>query len=374
MLNEAHKSRVLEIFEHLHAHPEISWEEHQTTRYVQNFLEEQGLKTTLFDDCTGVMAEFGSGGPIVGIRSDLDALWQEVDGCFRANHSCGHDGHMSIAMGVLLALKNRKDLPPGTLRFIFQPAEEKGTGALKLMEKGVLQDLSWLFGVHLRPIQEVPAHRASCNIYHGASCFMSGIILGEDAHGARPHKGVNAIEVGAQMVQMLAAIRLNPAQSWSVKMTRFQAGGKSANIIPGKAEFFLDLRAQNNEIMMLLRQKVAGVVSALSSLYEIPIEAVVQSETVAARPDAHAEAVLARAIAEVLGPENQLPPVVTPGGEDFHYYTVKCPELKGAMLGLGCDLSPGLHHPQMTFRRESLYDGIEILARAAVFALESEVS
>jgi len=362
--------RLLEIFHHLHSYPEISWEETNTTAYIKGLLEEAGCKTQTFSDCTGVVTEIGEGLPVVGIRSDLDALWQEVDGCFQANHSCGHDAHMTMGMGALYALLKRGNLPAGRVRFIFQPAEEKGLGALKMIEKGVLDDVSYLFGVHLRPMKELRVGQASPSIEHGASRFLSGQILGEDSHGAWPHMGPNAIEVGAALVHMLGSLHMNPMTPWSAKMTRLQAGGSSSNIIPGRASFSLDLRAQTNEAMAALYDKVLNSVSAVSSNFGVKIETRLCANIVAAQTDLQARNLMAGAITRVLGSEKLHDPVVTPGGEDFHHYCVTLPQIKGTMLGLGCDLSPGLHHPQMTFDKGSIASGAAILAEAAIGALE----
>ena len=142
-----------EIFAHLHEHPETSWNEVQTTKYIIDLLEKEGCRVTSFSDCTGLFADIGTGKPVVAIRADMDALWQEVDGVFRANHSCGHDAHMTMVIGAIRLLLASKF--NGTVRFIFQPAEEKGNGALKMVEKGAIYDVDYLFGIHLRPIQEL---------------------------------------------------------------------------------------------------------------------------------------------------------------------------------------------------------------------------
>jgi amidohydrolase len=136
MLSSLEK-RMLEIFHYLHEHPEVSFQEYQTTTYIADLLQNEGIKVQTFEDTTGLIAEIGQGKPIVAVRADMDALWQEVDGEMKANHSCGHDAHMSIVIGLLLSLKERAKEFNGTLRCIFQPAEEKGNGALKRWKKGL---------------------------------------------------------------------------------------------------------------------------------------------------------------------------------------------------------------------------------------------
>ncbi|MEJ9229982.1 M20 peptidase aminoacylase family protein [Peribacillus butanolivorans] len=369
-LIEKLKPRIIEIFDHLHSHPETSWNEVNTTAFISNVLKENQCSVKKFKDCTGVIGEIGNGSFTVGLRSDIDALWQEVHGSFQANHSCGHDGHMTLALGVFLVLKEMNFQPKGKLKFIFQPAEEKGTGALKMIDEKVVDDVDFLYGVHLRPAEEVKDGQAAPAIVHGAAQFIKGEIVGTDAHGARPHQGQNAIEIGASFVTLLNNIHLNPSIPFSAKMTQFFAGGESSNIIPGKATFSLDLRAQDNEVMKDLTKRVEKVAEALAAANGVEINLEPGANVAAAIVNNQAQEIMAEAIADTLGKENLVAPVITTGGEDFHFYTLKKPEIKATMLGLGCDLTPGLHHPNMTFNKEALLSGIEILTKAIILTFE----
>ncbi|GGH75384.1 amidohydrolase [Pullulanibacillus pueri] len=371
-LTEEMKQEILSIFEYLHTHPEISWKEINTTQYIANKLKALGCRVQTFDDCTGVIAEIGSGSPIIGLRADMDALWQEVDGTFKANHSCGHDAHMTMVLGTLMMLKQQDTLPQGTIRFIFQPAEEKGMGALKIIEKGVIDDLEFLYGVHVRPIQETANGHATPAILHGSTQSITGTIIGEDAHAARPHLGTNSIEIAATLVHELAHIHVDPMVPHSVKMTKLHAGGESSNIIPGKAEFSLDLRAQTNEVMESLIAHVQGAAQSVAQFYNVNIDMNIPENLAAATENLEAETLLAAAIEDTIGKENLDPPLVTTGGEDFHFYSLKRPKLKATMLGLGCGLEPGLHHPHMTFDRKALFSGIRILTSVLLKTLERE--
>ncbi|MDD9311906.1 M20 peptidase aminoacylase family protein [Cytobacillus firmus] len=366
------KPALDQVFNHLHENPEVSWREFKTTEYLQKFLEYRGFRVQLFGDCTGLVVEVGGGSPCVALRADMDALWQEVDGKFQANHSCGHDAHMTMGVGAMLLLQKAGFPKKGKLKFIFQPAEEKGTGALKMIEHGVLDDVDYLYGVHLRPIQEIRDGEASAAIYHGAARFLTGEIIGEDAHGARPHLGQNAIEIGASFIHEIKNIHLDPMVPYTAKMTKFHAGSDSGNIIPGKASFSLDLRAQTNEVINALSEKIETITEYLSKLYGVIITLETKANVAAAEVDEEAQHFLEKAIIDVLGAGQLREPIVTSGGEDFHFYTLKKPNIKAAMLGLGCDLQPGLHHPDMTFNREAIYSGVEILARAVMATLEKE--
>lgn len=359
------EAELYKIFDYLHKNPEVSWKEFKTTEYVAKIFQQAGADViTTFDDSPGLVAEMGDGPITIGIRADMDALWQQVDGVWRANHSCGHDAHMTLVLGVFLTLKKMNISLPGKVKFIFQPSEEKGDGALAMIEKGVIDDVDYLYGVHLRPDSEVGNGKAASAIIHGAGSFIVGNILGEDGHGGRPHLQPNAIEVGADLVHHLRGIRLDPMVPHSAKMTRFIAGGNNSNIIPGGAAFSLDLRAQTNQMMALLKDKVEKTLTTVANLYGVEISYRYESNVVAAEVDEEAQEIMAEAIQQVIGAENVLPPSLTAGGEDFHFYSVQRPKVKAAMLGLGCGLTPGLHHPQMTFDRKALMTGTEILTRA----------
>lgn len=364
------KPLLKEIFTYLHENPETSWEEYNTTEYIINQLKDKLIRIQTFDNCPGLIAEFGNGKPIVALRADIDALWQEVDGEFQANHSCGHDAHMTIVLGTIFTLLNEGPPKRGTYRFIFQPAEEKGTGALDFVEKGVVDDVDYLYGLHLRPIQELSYGQFSPAIRHGAARFLNGKIRGEDAHGARPHLNVNAIEIGSGFFQHLNSIHIDPMIPYSVKMTRFHAGGESSNIIPGNAEFSIDMRAQTNEAMDELMDRVERLAQMLSAYYDVDIDLEVVSNVAAAVINNEASQLMEEAIIETVGKEHLFPMITTTGGDDFHFYTIKRPKLKATMLGIGCDLEPGLHHPSMTFNHDSMEQAVEILTEVLKKTLE----
>ncbi|HZW83160.1 MAG TPA: M20 peptidase aminoacylase family protein [Candidatus Deferrimicrobium sp.] len=360
------KEQILKIYDHLHTHPEPSWKEYATTQYLSEILQREGFETKTFAEHTGVIGEKGKGGPVVGLRADMDALWQEVEGKWQANHSCGHDAHMTIVMGTVLLLNRMGYEPTGRLKVIFQPAEEQGTGALKFIEQGVIADLEYLYGVHLRPIQELTSGQASPATLHGAGKFIQGQIKGRAAHAARPHLGINVIEVGASLVKELAQVHTDPQIPASIKMTRFIAGDKGSNVIPANAEFSVDIRTQTNAAMTQILDKLPSIFKGVAEIYGAEVEWQVTADTVAGELDETATGILQHAVEKVLGVDGTMPPLVTPGGEDFHHYRHGKPTLHATMLGLGCNLSPGLHHPQMSFDRMEIFNGIKILTSAVI--------
>ena len=291
-----------------------------------------------------MVGEIGSGRPVVALRADMDALWQEVDGLFQAHHSCGHDAHMTMVFGTLLLFHQNGYSPPGTLRVIFQPAEEKGTGALKMVEKQVIQDVDYLYGVHLRPVQELKNGTAAPAILHGAAA-LSPVKSSGTRPTPRPHLGTNVIEVGASFVEELGRIRQNPMVPHSVKMTRFTAVLQSGNIIPGRAQFSLDLRAQTNPVMDELTSRVYRIAECLERLHGVQIRLTEEAYTAAAERNQEAEQLMAQAIRDVLGAEQLMEPITTPGGEDFHFYSPKKPSIESDDVRARLRLTPGIAPP-----------------------------
>ena len=360
MSNAVLEETIYEWFEHFHKYPEVSWKEFETTKKIASILDELSVSYRLLGDVPGLIAEIGTGDEIVAVRADIDALWQEVDGKWQANHSCGHDANITMVLGALLLLKDRP--LQHRVRFIFQPAEELGNGACAAFERGAVDGVSHLFGVHLRPIEELPLGKVSPAIHHGAAYFLEGTIRGTDAHGARPHQGKNAIDVIMAVQQMLNSIHLSPFEPHSAKLTKIVADGGSTNIIPGTANFSMDIRAQRNNQLELLRSRIEFGLTSIQQQFEIDMD----WKWIDYTPGAEVSSIAARmakdAILETLGEGHLAGEITTPGSDDFHFYTVKKPELKATMIGIGANLTPGLHHPKMTFERSALMDAAKVLA------------
>ncbi|PAE20134.1 amidohydrolase [Bacillus sp. 7504-2] len=351
---------IIRWYEELHVIPEVVWKEFKTTDKIAAILDEIGVSYQRFPDMTGIVAEMGQGDEVIAVRADIDALWQEVDGVWQGNHSCGHDANIAMVLGAIFSLKDTGLAKK--IRFIFQPAEEKGEGALALIEKGVMDQVTHLFGIHLRPIEELPLGKVSASIRHGAHVALIGKVEGVDAHAARPHQGQNALDVIASLHQLLKTIYIDPSEACSVKLTKVIAGGESINIIPGVAEFAIDVRAQKNEVLSKICTKVEQIIGKLEALFEMTINWEWTGYTPAAEVSKEAEEIVEEAIKSLFGEKAFVPFVITPGGDDFHFYTIKRPDVKASMIGVGANLKPGLHHPKMFFDKSALHQGAKILA------------
>jgi amidohydrolase len=356
------EARIYATYDALHAMPEVALTEHRTSAWLAERVKAAGYTVKTGVGGTGVVATLKGKepGPTVALRADMDALVHTVNGKEACVHSCGHDAHCSMVLTAAEELA-RTGIRRGTLKILFQPAEEKLQGALQLIEAGALDDVEVVIGMHLRPIHEARLGQATPALYHGSSYFMEATIQGQTAHGARPHLGTNVIDAAAAAVNAVNAIHLNPMVPWTCKVTKLHAGGATTNAIPDKAEMVLDLRAQQNAAMELLLDKAEKAVKAGAATVGATAETTVKGGVPGA--EYHPEIVeLAReAIRAVLGEPGLLDPIVTPGGEDFHFFVKRKPKLKAGYVGLGCNLTPGLHDPTMTFDRSAMIYGTNIL-------------
>jgi amidohydrolase len=368
---DENRESIIKTYHELHQLAEPSWLEEKTSLYISQCLEKAELAIRRFDGHHGIMAEItGETDEVVALRADLDALVQEVDGVVKANHSCGHDAHSTMVMHAALAISACKIRPKKTMRFIFQPAEEKAGGAIQMMKDGALENVSFLLGIHLRPWTEIPFGKASPVIIHGSSATITGKIKGVQAHASRPQDGKNAIETASLLVQYLKEIRLQADCPFSIKMTQLRTEGNATNVIPETATFAIDLRAQTNDAMAELKKKAKYAMESAARRTGTSIDFTFGEFVPAATTDERAIKLAQDAIAEILGQENLVPLCISQGGEDFHFYTLDHPEIAATMIGLGCDLKPGLHHPKMTFNVEALIYGTQILTNALLKAAD----
>jgi len=368
---DAHKEAILKTYEQLHALPEWGLEEYKTSAYIKEWLRDADIPTRELA-ATGLVAELvgDEPGPVVGLRVDIDALpFKNEAGETYYVHACGHDAHTAMGLWVLKVLKELNLVKRGQVRVIFQPAEERLVGARNMIAAGVASELDELYGVHIRPIQEARLGQAAPALWQGGSTVAELTVTGKAAHGARPHLGVNAIDGATLAIMAINSIWANPTQQWSAKVTKITGGGVASNIIPDRAIFTVDMRAETDSVMdeIIGKVRVAGEGGALAvgGKAEMSILGAVP----AAQYDQELIDNLAVAITEVLGPEGLIPPIKSPGSDDFHEFKKADPRLKAAFLALGADATPGLHDPQMRLATDSLLIGTRIL----VFALAQRV-
>jgi amidohydrolase len=357
--------RVKEIRNYLHTIPESGGHEEKTSTYLAAEIKKAGYQVETGVGGFGVVATLAGkeAGPVVGVRGDMDALVHVVDGKETTVHSCGHDAHCAMVLTMAEEIA-KTGIKRGKLKIIFQPAEEDLTGARGMIAAGVVQELDYIMGIHLRPIQEAKVGQAAAALWHGSAYFITSHIHGKAAHGARPHLGVNTIDAGVMVVNGINTIWENPVEGWSVKTTKFNSNGIINNAIPDGVDLAFDLRAQKNLVMENLIKKVTHLVNTIPGTLGAKGEVLSVSGVPAAEYDQEVITLLEGAITKVLGKDGLIPPIISPGADDFHFYKQAKPALKAGFVGLGADLSPGLHDPKMSFDDSVLVKGVKILESA----------
>jgi len=349
---------IVAIRRDLHQHPELSGHEERTASVVAARLSQAGLNVKTDIGGHGVVALLGSGEPCVALRADMDALpVQEETGLPWASrhpglaHACGHDFHTAWLVGAALILQE-VGLPRGSVKFIFQPAEEAISGAAAMIAAGVLENppVTAIGGAHVWPELSVGeiALRAGPNL--AAADRFSILIHGAGTHGAHPHQGRDPIPVSAELIlalQTLVSRRLNPLDAAVVSVCRV-AAGSAFNIIPESAELegtVRTLRPEDQEMiegaMSQLAQHIALAHGCEATLhYERGVPATITDPMMTA----FAESVLRDVFApDAIKTRDQL----SMGAEDFAFFLQRCP---GILLWIGCtpegasDVKP-LHHP-----------------------------
>ena len=363
---------LLELRRHLHAHPELSGEEHQTAALVAGELRQLGWSVREAVGRTGVVAELGpEQGPMVGLRVDMDALpVEERTGLPFAStrlgvmHACGHDLHTCIGLGVARVLAGLPELG-ARVRILFQPAEELAQGAVWMRDAGAVEGLEALFGVHVVP--DLPV--GTVGIRRGCLTAAAGqieiLVCGESGHGARPHQSVDAVWMAARVVtelQQAIARRLDALQPVVISFGRVE-GGRAFNVIADKVRLLgtvrcLDLQ-QHAALPAWIESEVQAICASCGGSAEVRYRCIA--------PPVNNDSALTDLIEccaiERLGRERVIP-VEKPslGAEDFAELLRDVP---GMMLRLGVAGPDGcapLHNGAFALDERALAVGIEVLA------------
>ncbi len=354
-----------ELRRELHPLAEIGLETKKTSEFVLDHLKAIGVPAKHVGNTCGVIGEIDSGvpGPVVMFRADMDALPFEKDGKPVAIHACGHDGHTAMLLETASRLVGK--IRKGKLKLLFQPAEETLQGANVMIKEGVLDDVDYLVGAHVRPIQDLKVGTLCPAVVHTASCPVDIYIEGKSSHASRPHLGVNVISVGTSIVDAVGQLQFNPKQVWSIKATQFEANDGALNIIPAKAHLGFDLRAQTTDLMKDMIEQFKRVVNGCCAAYGATVEFKFATLCPAANYDEEVTAELAECIKETAGAD-KLAPACGGGGEDFHFYKMAKPSIKNGYFGVGVGVTPGLHKMNMTFDDTLLPMGVAVFVKYAL--------
>ena len=349
----------------LHPLAEIGMNVKRTSEYVLEHLKMIGLEGKYVGDTYGVCAYIDSGvpGPVVMLRADMDALPFEVDGKDVAVHACGHDSHTAMLLEAASDLIGK--VKKGKVKLVFQPGEETSEGAIALIDAGILEDVDFAIGCHVRPIQDIPTGTMCAEVNHTSSGHVDLVIHGKSSHAARPHLGVNPIYVATAMINAVAQIHLDPAKAWTVKPTQIVVDDGAFNIIASEGRLTFDFRAQTNPLMDELVRQLKVIFTNCAAAYGATVDMKFSTICPAADYDPEISAELAECIKEVVGAD-KLSANCGGGGEDFHKYKLAKPEMKYGYFGVGVGVTPGLHKVNMTFDDTLLPMGAAVLVRAAL--------
>ncbi|RKF46506.1 hydrolase [Bacillus wiedmannii] len=370
---------LISIRRNLHEHPELSYEEFETTKAIKNWLEEKHIKIINSSLETGVIAEISgnNSGPIIAIRADIDALpiQEETNLPYASKihgkmHACGHDFHTAAIIGAAYLLKEKESSLSGTVRFIFQPAEESSNGACKVIEAGHLRDVQAIFGMHNKP--DLPV--GTIGIKDGP--LMAGVdrfeieIHGVGTHAAVPDAGVDPIVASSQIVMALQTIvsrNISSSHNAVVSVTNIHSGN-TWNVIPEKATLEGTVRTFQTEtrekIPALMKRIIQGVSDALGVKTEFRFYA--------GPPAVHNDTSLtnlSNQVAEKMN-LNIISPTPSMAGEDFSFYQQEIP---GSFVFMGTSGTHEWHHPAFTVDERALPISAEYFALLAEKALKQFV-
>jgi len=359
----------------LHAHPEFGFEEKRTSAFVAKKLREFGLEVAEGVGGTGVVGTLtrGSGNRAIALRADMDALRITEQGTqdYRSRtpgtmHACGHDGHTSMLLGAakLLAAEGGFD---GTVRFIFQPAEEWGRGALAMLDDGLLQRFPFeeIFGLHNMPGLAVGHFETRVGSFMSAEDNFEIVLKGVGGHAARPHSGSETLVAACALVTALQTIvsrRLSPADIGVVSVTELITDG-TRNALPGLARILGDARSFRPEVSAEIEKQMRSIAQGTAQAYNVAAEVTYTREFVPLVNDAAMVDEAFAAARSVLA-EDAVGVAAEPmtGSEDFARFLDHVP---GCFVFLGNGNSAPLHNPAYDFNDDGLLHGARFHAAIA---------
>jgi amidohydrolase len=360
-----------------HMRPELGFQETRTAARVAEEMESLGYRVRTGVGRTGVVAELGQGQPIVAIRADMDALpIQEANDVPYASrvpgvmHACGHDAHTAIGLGVATLLA--QETFPGTVRFLFQPAEEVGdeegiSGAPRMVEDGAMEGVDAVLAVHVNvavPVGDITIDAGPASA--GVDTFYATII-GRGGHGAMPHIVVDPIYITAQIILALHGIvsrRLHPTAPAVISIGSIH-GGQAENVIPGRVEMSGTIRFMEVEVQKQIHaeiERALGIAQVLGGDYALEFE-------LGGLPminDTGVVQLLREVGTDLLGAGHLQAPKAEMGAEDFGVFSNLAP---GAMFMLGCRIEGDerkAHNARFDIDERCLPVGAAILAEATL--------
>ncbi|MEH6989752.1 M20 family metallopeptidase [Cytobacillus firmus] len=377
-LIEAYSAELTELRRKLHSEPELSWEEFKTTQFICEYLD--GLSISYKkSEPTGVIAEIAGGQPgkTVALRGDMDALQVEelnkdLPYASMENgkmHACGHDAHTAMLLGAAKALNEIKEELPGTVRLLFQPAEEVAEGAKMMVEQGAMEGVDNVFGIHIW--SQMPTHKVSCT--PGPSFASADIFKvtfkGKGGHGAMPHDCIDAAVVASSFVMNVQSVvsRTIDAQLPAVLTIGKMTVGTRFNIIAENAVIEGTVRCFDPETRDHIEKQLQHYAENTAAIYGAKAEVEYIRGSQAVINDEYSAQLVQKVASAAFGTEVLYNEKPTMGGEDFSSFLEKAP---GSFALVGCgnpkkDTEWAHHHGKFNIDEDALTTGAELYAQYA---------
>lgn len=371
------QQQLVEWRRDFHMYPELGFHEIRTSARIAKVLDQLGYRVRTSVGGTGVLAEIGSGGPVIALRVDMDALpLSEVNQVPYTSkhpgimHACGHDVHSAVALGAATLLA--KEGFPGTIRFLFQPSEEGSdsegiSGAQRMINDGALDGVDAAIGMHVDASVRVGNITLKTGPATAGVDALSGKIMGKGSHGARPNEGIDPIYLTAHVILAIQGVRsrrLHPFSPAVVSVCSVH-GGQTHNVLPGHVELTGTIRYMEPAVQGLIHAEVERALSVSRSLggdYQMKIELgpppVVNDEGMVA--------LVKEVGAGLLGSDKVLEPEPMMGGEDFAFMSALVPS---AWFRLGCRIEDDIRFPHSSsfdVDERCLPIGVAMLVEAAL--------
>jgi len=379
------KDETIALRRDFHSHPELGFEEVRTSKIVADTLESLGLSVTRGVAKTGVVGilEGVRKSPVLLLRFDMDALpIVEDTGVDYASqnpgvmHACGHDSHVAIGLSVAKLLSEKRDSLQGTLKFVFQPAEEGGGGAEKMVEGGVLEDPKpdYSMGVHVWNDMPVGWYGLTDGPAMAGAEIFDVKITGKGAHAASPHQGIDPVVAAAQIITALQTItsrNVAPLESAVVSVCQVQSG-TAFNIIPQEAVLSGTIRTFKQAVFSRVKERFENIVNDVAHAFECEAEINIQRITYPVINDEDLVRLMTNVVNDVDKEGRVDHNLQTMGSEDFSFMMHDIP---GCFLMVGSanpekGLNYGHHHPKFNIDETCLPYAVGILAQGAVEILE----
>lgn len=345
------EERLIEYFEWFHRNPELAYEEYETTARIREILLEKGIEILPCELETGLVAVVRGEkeGAAQALRCDIDALpIQEETGlsyaskCEGKMHACGHDFHIVSGIGCAILLNERKSELAGTVKIVFQPAEESSLGAIKILETGVMEDVEKIWGIHADPTNETGVLGIREGYVTAAVDRFVVTVKGTGCHGAHPDDGIDPVPIAAAIVQALQTIvsrNINAFHPALVSVTRLEAGN-TWNVIPEAAIMEGTVRTMSREDRILFEKRMRELAENIAQAYG----AEAKVEWIAGPPAVYNDGKMVEKSIQAAKKQgfSVVPEESSMGGDDFSFFEEHVP---GCYIKIGTGKGQFIHQP-----------------------------